>query len=141
MIPRLVSVDAKGLVAFIKEVFGATGTYHKNRPAEMKIGGSVIMVTDAGVREPAPGFLYVYVADADKTYDRALAAGARSLEKPTDQPYEIAALWSETDGATPGRSLLVLTGKAAPNGTRILHFPSLLQCRNQGSGTSLRSGA
>ena len=87
MIPRLVAVDAKGLVAFIKEVFGATGTYQEDRPAEMKIGRSIIMVTDAGVREPAPGFLYVYVADADKTYGRALAAGARSLEEPTDQPY------------------------------------------------------
>jgi len=45
------------------------------------------MVTDAGIREATPGFLYVYVADADKTYGRALAAGAHSLEEPSEQPY------------------------------------------------------
>jgi uncharacterized glyoxalase superfamily protein PhnB len=45
------------------------------------------MISDAGVRDPAPGFLYVYVEDADQTYRRALDAGARSLEEPLDLPY------------------------------------------------------
>lgn len=34
-----------------------------------------------------PAFLYVYVADTDKTYQRALKAGATSLEEPADIPY------------------------------------------------------
>jgi uncharacterized glyoxalase superfamily protein PhnB len=34
-----------------------------------------------------PAFLYLYVADTDATYKRALKAGAVSLEKPTDMPY------------------------------------------------------
>jgi len=34
-----------------------------------------------------PGFLYVYVADADDAYRRALDAGAVSLEEPWDTPY------------------------------------------------------
>ena len=36
---------------------------------------------------PFPAFLYVYVDDADATYRRAVAAGARSLEAPIDTPY------------------------------------------------------
>jgi uncharacterized glyoxalase superfamily protein PhnB len=34
-----------------------------------------------------PAFLYVYVPDTDTTYQRALAAGALSLEEPRDLPY------------------------------------------------------
>jgi PhnB protein len=34
-------------------------------------------------------FLYVYVENADETYQRAIAAGAESIEKPADMhmPY------------------------------------------------------
>lgn len=32
-------------------------------------------------------FLYVYVADADAVYRRALDAGARCLEQPSEMPY------------------------------------------------------
>jgi uncharacterized glyoxalase superfamily protein PhnB len=51
------------------------------------MGDSVVMVSDAGVREPMTAFLYVYVGDVDATYRRALDAGARSLEEPRDVPY------------------------------------------------------
>jgi uncharacterized glyoxalase superfamily protein PhnB len=34
-----------------------------------------------------PVFLYAYVSDADATYQRAIEAGARSLETPVDMPY------------------------------------------------------
>jgi uncharacterized glyoxalase superfamily protein PhnB len=30
---------------------------------------------------------YLYVPDSDAAYRRALAAGAKSLHEPTDQPY------------------------------------------------------
>ena len=39
------------------------------------------------VRAAQPAFLYVYVEDADAAYRRAIAAGARSVEEPTDTPY------------------------------------------------------
>lgn len=85
--PRLVVADAAGLVEFLRTVFGATGTMHGDRPAEMRIGDSRVMVTPAGAREPFPGFLYLYVDDADETYRRAVAAGAETLEPPLDTPY------------------------------------------------------
>jgi len=45
------------------------------------------MISDAGIRSPMTAFLYVYVNDTDATYQRALDAGARSLEEPSDMPY------------------------------------------------------
>src|SRR5262249_12627019 len=78
---------AKQLIDFLGLVFGATGEYRKDRPSEIRIGDSILMITDAGVRPPMPAFLYVYVDDADTTYRRALQAGARSLEEPVDTPY------------------------------------------------------
>lgn len=85
--PRIVAEDAKGLVAFVKDVFGADGDYRDNGPSEIRIGDSIVMITDAGVRSPMPAFLYVYVADTDAAYRRALDSGAHSLEAPVDTPY------------------------------------------------------
>jgi PhnB protein len=85
--PRIVTPDPSGLVAFLRDVFGATGDYHAGRPAEMRIGDSLVMVSGAEERERFPAFLYVYVDDADLTYRRALAAGATSVEEPLDTPY------------------------------------------------------
>ena len=85
--PRIVARDPERLVVFLKQVFDATGDYRTDRPSVIQIGDSMVMVSSVGVREPTPAFLYVYVADADETYRRALEAGARSLEKPTDTPY------------------------------------------------------
>jgi uncharacterized glyoxalase superfamily protein PhnB len=45
------------------------------------------MVSAAGAREAFPGFLYLYVDDADETHRRAVEAGATSLEPPLDTPY------------------------------------------------------
>ena len=85
--PRLVTANAAALVDFLRKVFSATGALHPDRPAEMRIGDSLLLVTPAGARAPFPAFLYVYVADADETYRRALAAGAETLEAPLDTPY------------------------------------------------------
>jgi uncharacterized glyoxalase superfamily protein PhnB len=45
------------------------------------------MISGTEARAATPAFLYVYVDDADATYRRAVAAGARSLEEPVDMPY------------------------------------------------------
>ena len=49
--PRIIVSDAAGLVEFIRQVFNATGKYGPQAPAELKIGDSIVMVSDAGVRE------------------------------------------------------------------------------------------
>ena len=85
--PRIVARDAKGLVGFLKHVFGAQGKYRESAPSEIRIGDSIVMISDAGVRPVMTAFLYVYVADTDATYRRALDAGARSLEEPAPMPY------------------------------------------------------
>jgi PhnB protein len=85
--PRIVVHDAKQLVEFLKQVFGATGEYRQAIPSEVRIGDSVIMISDAGIRNPMTAFLYVYVDDTDAAYRRALDAGAHALEEPSDMPY------------------------------------------------------
>ena len=87
VIPRIVVTDAERLVDFVRSVFGATGEYEKDRPSEMWFGGSVVLISEAGPRETATAFLYVYVQDVDETYSRAVKAGARSLEGPSVMPY------------------------------------------------------
>jgi uncharacterized glyoxalase superfamily protein PhnB len=85
--PRIVAHDARLLVEFLKRVFGATGEYRQAAPSEVRIGDSVIMISEAGDRSPVTAFLYVYVHDTDETYRRALDAGARSVEAPAVVPY------------------------------------------------------
>ena len=83
----MVVSDAAGAVEFLRAVFDAVGQVEVGRPAEMHIGDSLVMVTSAEERELFPAFLYVYVDDADRAYERALNAGAISLEAPLDTPY------------------------------------------------------
>jgi len=85
--PRIFTKDAENLVAFLKSVFDATGEFSESRPADMRIGDSVVMVSGTAERDSAEAFLYVYVEDADAVYHRAVAAGATSLEEPADVPY------------------------------------------------------
>ena len=83
----MVVSDAVAAVEFLRAVFGAVGGLHAGRPAEMRIGDSLVMVSSAGDRELFPAFLYVYVDDADNVYRRALSAGAISLEAPLNTSY------------------------------------------------------
>jgi PhnB protein len=85
--PRMVVSDARGLVNFLQNVFGATGDLQSDAPAIMQIGDSRIMISDTGSREATRAFLYVYVEDTDETYRRALKAGASSVEEPIELPY------------------------------------------------------
>jgi uncharacterized glyoxalase superfamily protein PhnB len=85
--PRIVARDAEGLVAFVKAVFDAAGEHREAAPAEIRIGDSIVMISEAGERPPMTAFLYVYVADVDAVYARALAAGASSREAPARMPY------------------------------------------------------
>lgn len=62
--------------------------------AEMEYEGAVILMGHPGpqYRNPrrlgeATQSLYVRITNLDDHFDRAVQAGARVLEKPTDQPY------------------------------------------------------
>jgi PhnB protein len=83
----MVVSDAVAAVEFLRAVFDAVGEVQADRPAEMRIGDSLVLVTSAGERELFPAFLYAYVEDADRVYQRAIAAGASSIEPPLDTPY------------------------------------------------------
>ncbi len=85
--PRLVVDDVAGLVQFFRRVFGAVGETEAARPVELRLGDSVVMVSSTEERESFPGFLYLYVEDADAAYDEAVRAGATALEAPFDTPY------------------------------------------------------
>ena len=85
--PRMVVQGAQQLVEFLAQVFDATGEFQETRPSEVWIGDSVVMVSEAGIRNPMPTFLYVYVADTDAVYARALKAGVQVVEEPFDTPY------------------------------------------------------
>jgi uncharacterized glyoxalase superfamily protein PhnB len=79
--------DVPAQVDFLRRVFGATGEFEPGRPVEMRIGDSLIMISATSERDAFPGFLYVYVDDADRAFEAALEAGATSLEPPLDTPY------------------------------------------------------
>jgi tRNA-Thr(GGU) m(6)t(6)A37 methyltransferase TsaA len=85
--PRIVTGDVAGLVDFLRQAFEASGEVAPDRPAIMRIGDSVIMISGVGPREAMPAFLYLYVDDTDATYRRALQAGAESIEPPAEMPY------------------------------------------------------
>ncbi len=77
--------NAAQTIDFCKKAFGAKtrmsmpGPGGKIMHAEIEIGDSVIMLNDA-INEPAqPGGLFLYVQDVDKTFAKALKAGATVL--------------------------------------------------------------
>ncbi len=91
--PYLVVKGADKLIDFLKQAFGAhvvlqmpgaDGGSHN----EVKIGDSKIMIGERpGEFTPVTAMLYLYVPDTDAAYNRALAMGATSIEKPNDQAY------------------------------------------------------
>ncbi len=85
--PYLVVSDARRLIEFMENVFGAAlrgelrfRDDQSVQHAEVQIGDSIIMLGEPmnGVSTNTVG-LYTYVDDCDKTYQKALDAGARSV--------------------------------------------------------------
>ncbi len=85
---------AAPLIAFLTQAFGASVAEKHVTPegviphASVRIADSAIELGEAhGPYQPMPTTFYVYVADVDAAYRRALDAGASSLASPADQPY------------------------------------------------------
>jgi PhnB protein len=85
--PRMVVTDPSAELAFLRSVFQATGELRPDGPAEVRIGDSLVLLSGTRERKSFPAFLYVYVHDADATYERAVAADATIIEAPFDTPY------------------------------------------------------
>jgi PhnB protein len=86
--PRLFVQDPARLIEFLQRAFGAQGELENGRPSQLRIGDSILMISEAAHgRTATQSCFYLYVEDADAAYERALSAGATSLEVPTDTPY------------------------------------------------------
>lgn len=92
--PYLIVEGASSLIEFLKEAFDAEETERVGRPdgnimhAQVRIGDSIVMLSDAmGDWKPMPTSIYLYMNDADATYQRALQAGGTSVMEPTNQFY------------------------------------------------------
>lgn len=93
VVPYLHVPDARKEIAFMAAVFGGVEIERFETPdgkikhAEVRIGDSVVMLSDArGVADGASA-LYVYVDDTDGAYRRAMDLGATSELEPADQFY------------------------------------------------------
>ncbi|CAM2070748.1 VOC family protein [Sulfidibacter corallicola] len=94
VIPYLVLDDPEAGIEFMENVFEGRltervlGKEGRVQHAEVTIGDTVVMIGVAreGV-QALPAMLYVYCADTDATYRRALEAGATSVMEPADQFY------------------------------------------------------
>ena len=84
--PQVIDFLSKGLGG--KELFRSQGPEGAVHHAEVRIGNSVIEISEArAAYQPLASMFYLYVPDVDAVYRHALAAGASSISEPADQPY------------------------------------------------------
>jgi PhnB protein len=89
-------------IPFYTQAFGAKEKFRVHRPdgrvmhAEIEIGDSILMIADEAPEMDAlsvehfggsPVSLFIYTENCDAVYATALAAGAKTVREPTDQPY------------------------------------------------------
>jgi PhnB protein len=79
------------LIDFLKAALGAEEVMRMPGPgggvmhAEVSIGNSRLMLSEAMQTAPSSSSFYLYVNDVDALYKRAVSAGATSQSPPTDQ--------------------------------------------------------
>jgi len=90
--PYLVLTNANATIEFLKKAFDGQLLRHyadgegRIMHAEVRIDDSVIMVADsASDWPPTPSHVHIYVKDVDETYQRALRAGAISIQQPVQK--------------------------------------------------------
>jgi uncharacterized glyoxalase superfamily protein PhnB len=93
--PYIVVAEVESFIDFLRDVFhgvergereiSAAGTIGH---AEVEIGDSVVMVSEATAEYPArPSVCFVYVRDVDSVFRCAMAARATLILEPTEQPW------------------------------------------------------
>jgi PhnB protein len=93
--PYLVVRDAADTIAFLVQALDAVELRRfpdadgRLMHVEVRIGDSVVMIADGNdAWPPLPAFVHIYVSDVDATYQRALAAGASSVQEPVQKQDE-----------------------------------------------------
>jgi PhnB protein len=94
VMPYLVLQNASAFISFSKTVFNAKESHKSMRAeniishAEVIIGASTIMFADAtDAIEVRPAGLFVYVENADETFNKAIAANATVVTELANQTY------------------------------------------------------
>lgn len=93
--PFLHPVGAPALIEFMEKAFGAETISREQSPdgmihhAVVRIGNSMIEMGEAHgeLAQPMPPALFLNVDNLEEAYQRALNAGATSLQEPTRQSY------------------------------------------------------
>lgn len=92
--PYLIVPDGDSELNFLEAAFGAAQRMCERRPdgtvmhAEVTIGTSLLMLGQSGEQwKPRSASFFLWVDDADQTYAKALAAGAKQESPLRDQPY------------------------------------------------------
>lgn len=92
--PYLAVKGAPRLIDFAKRAFGAVEISRHALPdgrimnAVIRIGDSILWIADAPAERPAKHTqFYLYVADSDSVYRKAMEAGGVSVQEPTDVFY------------------------------------------------------
>lgn len=87
--PYLVCGDAEALIAFVQSAFGGRLLRRFDRSdgslkhAEVKIDDSVVMVGGGGAEVGlSHAHVHLYVPDCRAVYNRAVAAGAETIQEP-----------------------------------------------------------
>jgi PhnB protein len=89
--PFLNVEGARDAIAFYKKAFGAEeraimpGPDGKIMHSEIKIGDSIVMLSDAMMQPATQAALHLYVQDADALWARATAAGCKVILPIADQ--------------------------------------------------------
>ena len=88
--PFLCLKGADRAIDFYKKAFGAQERFRMPTPdgqvahAELQIGDSIVMLTEATQEPVTSASIYLYVPNADAVFERAVAAGAQTNMPVTD---------------------------------------------------------
>jgi PhnB protein len=92
--PYLHPLRAEPVINFLKRAFGAEELGRYTAPdgviphTTIRIGDSQLEMGEAhGPYQPMKSMFYLYVPNVDAVYHTALAAGAKSMKEPAEQPY------------------------------------------------------